>query len=169
MNTKLISLDDDQIRQSAIQVFQEVAEPARAAREETEETKEEESKADAEDVNFARYAVLRSDALCLRQTEYKQAMLTSADLANTWDIKKFTFPDINLLEACMQNQTDFYKIKENIASKVVMQFVRLHSKVSKVLRKELDAHRFSEPKPLEEEFFTSVLQIFQEEFHRQKE
>ena len=36
-----------------------------------EETKEEESKAEAEDVNFARYAVLRSDAPCLRQTEVK--------------------------------------------------------------------------------------------------
>lgn len=70
-NTKLFGVDDDQIRQSAIQVFQEIAEPARAAREETEETKEEETKVEAEDVNFARYAVLRSDAPCLRQAEVK--------------------------------------------------------------------------------------------------
>ena len=43
-NTEQIELSEDEVRMSAIQIFQEIVEPARSAREETEETKEEESK-----------------------------------------------------------------------------------------------------------------------------
>ena len=80
-------------------------------------------------------------------------MFSSSDLAKLWQVKKFTSPDLNLLEACMPNQIEsrlFHKHTENIASKVIMQFVHLHSKVSKVFRRELDKHRFSEPKVLGE-------------------